>query len=43
MLLRFLELISDAGLIKQVRKYKNRLRGWNLSDEVGMKSILENA
>ena len=38
-----LELISDAGLIKQVRKYKNRLRGWNLSDEVGMKSILENA
>ena len=38
-----LELISDAGLIKQVRKYKNRLRGWNLSDEVGLKSILENA
>ena len=38
-----LEQISDAGLIKQVRKYKNRLRGWNTSDEVGMKSILENA
>ena len=38
-----LELISDAGLIKPVRKYKSRLRGWNLSDEVGIKSILENA
>ena len=38
-----LELISDTGLIKQVRKYKNRQRGWNLSDEVGIKSILENA
>ena len=38
-----LELISDAGLIKPVRRYKNRLRGWNLSDEVGIKSILENA
>ena len=25
-----LELISDAGLIKQVHKYKNRLRGWTL-------------
>ena len=30
-----LELISDADLIKQVRMYKNRLRGWTLSDEVG--------
>ena len=38
-----LELISDAGLIKPVRKYKNRLQGWNLSDEVGIKSILESA
>ena len=38
-----LELISDVGLIKPVRKYKNRLRGWNLSNEVGIKSILENA
>ena len=38
-----LELIADADLIKQVRKYKNRLRGWTLSDEVGIKSILENA
>ena len=38
-----LEVISDADLIKQVRKYKNRLRGWTLSDEVGIKSILENA
>ena len=38
-----LELISDADLIKQVHKYKNRLQGWTLSDEVGIKSILENA
>ena len=38
-----LDLISDADLIKQVRKYKSRLRGWTLSDEVGIKSILENA
>ena len=38
-----LELISDADLIKQVRKYMNRVRGWTLSDEVGIKSILENA
>ena len=38
-----LELISDADLIKQVRKYKNRVRGWTLSDEVGIKSTLENA
>ena len=38
-----LELISDVGLIKPVRKYKSRLRGWNLSDEVGIKSFLDNA
>ena len=38
-----LEIVSDADLIKQVHKYKNRLRGWTLSDEVGIKSILENA
>ena len=38
-----LELISDADLIKQARKYKNRVRGWTLSDKVGIKSILENA
>ena len=38
-----MDLISDADLIKQVRKYKNRLRGWTLSDEVGIKSILDNA
>ena len=38
-----LELISDADSIKQVRKYKNRVRGWTLSDEVGIKSILESA
>ena len=37
-----LELISDGDLIKQVRKYKNRVRGWTLSDDVGIKSILEN-
>ena len=33
----------DFNMIKPVRKYKSRLRGWNLSDEVGIKSILENA
>ena len=38
-----LEIISDADLIKQIRKYKNRVRGWTLSDVVGIKSILENA
>ena len=38
-----LELISGADFVKQVRKFKNRVRGWTLSDEVGIKSILENA
>ena len=38
-----LNLISDAHLIKQGHKLKRRLRGWILSDEVGIKSILENA
>ena len=36
-------LISDAHLIKQGRKLKKRVRGWILSDEVGIKSILDNA
>ena len=38
-----LELFSDADFIKQVCEYKNRVQGWTLSDEVGIKSILENA
>ena len=38
-----LELISDADLVKQVRKLKKRVQGWTLSDEVGIKSILDNA
>ena len=38
-----LELISDADLVKQVRKFKNRVQGWTLSDEVGIKSIFDNA
>ena len=38
-----LDLISDADLIKQVRKYQNRLQGWTLSNEDGIKSILKNA
>ena len=38
-----LELISDADLVKQVCKFKNRVQGWTLSDEVGIKSILDNA
>ena len=38
-----LELISDADLVKQVRKLKKRVRGWTLSDEVGIKSILDDA
>ena len=38
-----LELIADAELIKQVRKYKSRVRGWTLSDAVAIKSILDNA
>ena len=37
------ELISDADLVKQVRKLKKRVRGWTLSDEVGIKSVLDNA
>ena len=38
-----LNLISDADLITKGRKQKKRLCGWILSDEVGIKSILENA
>ena len=38
-----LELISEANLVKQVLKFKNRVRGWTHSDEVGIKSILDNA
>ena len=38
-----LELMSDADLVKQVRKLKKRVQGWTLSDEVGIKSILYNA
>ena len=38
-----LNLISDADLVKQGHKLKKRVRGWILSDEVGIKSILDNA
>ena len=38
-----LYLISDAHLVKSGRKLKKRLQGWILSDEVGIKSILDNA
>ena len=38
-----LNLISEAHLIKKVCKTSKRLRGWILSDEVGIKSTLENS
>ena len=38
-----LNLISDVDLVKQGCKLKKRVRGWILSDEVGIKSILDNA
>ena len=38
-----LNLISDAHLKTKGHKSKKRLRGWILSDEVGIKSILDNA
>ena len=38
-----LNLISDAHSITQGCKLKKRVRGWILSDEVGIKSILDNA
>ena len=38
-----LDLISHADLVKQVRNLIKRVRGWILSDEVGIKSILDNA
>ena len=38
-----LNLISDAHLITKGHKSKKRLRGWILSGEVGIKSILDNA
>ena len=39
----FLNLISEAHLITYCHKSKKRVRGWILSDEIGIKSILDNA
>ena len=38
-----LNLLAEAHVIKPGCKTKKRLRGWILSEEIGINSILDNA